>query len=62
MAQVKTNAELRGKIAERGVTVTDVAREMGKSRQWLSNRLNFPARPEQRFIDQVMDAIDKVAK
>ena len=62
MVQIKTNADLRGEIAKRGTTVTAVAAEMGKSRNWLSDRLNFPARPEQRFIDQVMEAIEKVAK
>jgi len=62
VAKITTNAELRGKIAERGTTVTAVAKEMGKSRNWLSQMLNFPARPEQRFIDQVMEAIEKVAK
>ncbi len=62
MTNIRTNADLRAEIVRQGTTVTAVAKQMGKSRNWLSDRLNFPAKPEQRFIDAVLEAIQEVTK
>ncbi len=62
MATIRTNADLRAEIVRQGTTVTAVAKHMGKSRNWLSAMLNFPAKPEQRFIDAVLEAIQEVTK
>lgn len=59
---IKTNADLRAELTRRGVTVTAVAERMGRSRAWLSTRLATPGSPSPKWLAEVLEHIDALAK